>query len=217
MSTAVSTAVESLHGPLHGGRVADQVIPQPPLTPRTWLRNAAVAGLIYGANRVVGQLPGHALRLAYYRRVLGWKIGARSSVHHGMTLFGGRGGVRIGRRSTFQIGCTILGAGIGPELTVGDDVAIAYRVVLCMGQHDVRAADFHSVQAPITIEDRVFIGLHAIVLMGVTLGEGCVVSAGSVVNRSVPPYAIVRGNPAVVVGERPRNLNYSAEHFWMFH
>jgi acyl-[acyl carrier protein]--UDP-N-acetylglucosamine O-acyltransferase len=54
---------------------------------------------------------------------------------------------------------------------------------------------------PIRIEDDVFIGMNALVLKGVTIGEGAVVGAGSVVRSDVPPRAIVAGNPAVVVGK----------------
>jgi len=171
---------------------------------------------LFGANRIVGCLPGHSLRLAYFRRVLGWKIGERSSLHHGLKVFGGRGRVRIGARSTFQMDCLVVGAGMD-DLTIGDDVAIAYRAALVMGSHDVFSPGFEGITGPITIEDHVFVGTGAIVLLGVTLGEGCVVTAGSVVTKSVPPYAIVRGNPAQVVAKRPRNLQYSAEHFWPFH
>lgn len=197
-------------------RVANPM-PEAETGSRVWLRNTIVHLATFAGNRIVGQLPGHALRLAYYRHVYGWKIGRRSSIHHGLTLFGGRGGVRIGNRSTLQIGCMLLGPGLGPELTIGDNVAIAHRVVLCMGQHNVRSPDFETVLGPITIEDYVFIGLNSAVLMGVTLGEGTVVAAGSVVTRSTPPYSIVRGNPATVIGERPRGLRYSPEHFWQFH
>ena len=42
--------------------------------------------------------------------------------------------------------------------------------------------------------------------------EGVVVGAGAVVTRDVPPYAIVAGNPAKVIGERPRNLKYELRH-----
>ena len=48
------------------------------------------------ANRVVGPLPGHALRLAYLPHGARWTIGERSSIHHGLKVFGGRGRVRIG-------------------------------------------------------------------------------------------------------------------------
>ncbi len=172
--------------------------------------------MLFGANRVVGQLPGHALRLAYLRHVLGWSIGERSSVHHGLKIFGGRGRVRIGDYSTMQMDCLVVGAGMA-DLIIGNRVAIAYRASLIMGSHDVYSPTFAGITGPIIIEDYVFVGSSATILLGVTLGEGTVVTAGSVVTKSTPPYAIVRGNPAQVVGRRPRGLDYSAEHFWPFH
>lgn len=50
--------------------------------------------------------------------------------------------------------------------------------------------------APVTICDRVWIGFNAIILKGVTIGEGAVVAAGAVVTKDVAPYSIVAGNPA---------------------
>lgn len=172
--------------------------------------------VLFGYNRVVGQLPGHALRLAYLRNGLGWEIGDRTSVHHGLKIYGGRGRVRIGDQSTLQMDCLIAGAGMA-DLTIGNNVAIAYRVCLTLGMHNMLSPEFEGVTAPITIEDYVFIGSNATILLGVTLGEGTIVTAGSVVTKSTPPYSIVRGNPAQVVGRRPRGLTYSAEHFWPFH
>jgi acetyltransferase-like isoleucine patch superfamily enzyme len=172
--------------------------------------------MLFGQNRVIGQMPGHALRLAYLRHVLGWEIGERTSIHHGMKIFGGRGRVRIGHHTTFQMDCLIAGAGMA-DLTIGNNVAIAYRACITLGMHNVLSPAFEGVTAPVTIEDYVFIGSNATILMGVTLGEATVVTAGSVVTKSTPPYSIVRGNPAQVVGRRPRGLAYSAEHFWPFH
>lgn len=54
---------------------------------------------------------------------------------------------------------------------------------------------------PIVIEDNVWIGCNSIILKGVTIGEGSIVSAGSVVMDNVPSHSIVRGNPAVVVSD----------------
>jgi len=54
--------------------------------------------------------------------------------------------------------------------------------------------------APIVIEDDVFVGMDALVMKGVTIGEGAVVGAGSVVTQDVPPRTVV-GNPATVVRE----------------
>lgn len=54
----------------------------------------------------------------------------------------------------------------------------------------------------IIIKDDVWIGLNSIILSGVTIGQGAVVAAGSVVTKDVPPYAIVGGNPAKVIKYR---------------
>ena len=61
----------------------------------------------------------------------------------------------------------------------------------------------------IVIEDNAWICTRAIVLQGVTIGEGAVVGAGSVVTKDVPPYSIVGGVPAKIIGKRPREISYT--------
>ena len=51
------------------------------------------------------------------------------------------------------------------------------------------------------IEDDVWIGANAIVLKGVTIGEGSIIAAGAVVTKNVPAYSLVGGNPAKVIRE----------------
>lgn len=51
----------------------------------------------------------------------------------------------------------------------------------------------------VVIDDDVWVGARATILRGVTVGRGAIVGAGSLVNKSVPPYAIVGGNPARVL------------------
>jgi acetyltransferase-like isoleucine patch superfamily enzyme len=54
---------------------------------------------------------------------------------------------------------------------------------------------------PVIISDNVWIGMNAIILKGVTIGENSVVAAGAVVTKSVPANVVVAGNPAVVTKE----------------
>ena len=59
----------------------------------------------------------------------------------------------------------------------------------------------NSVSSSIVIKDNVWIGEKSMILKGVTIGEGSIIAAGSVVSKDVPPYVIVAGNPARVVKE----------------
>ncbi|HBE74140.1 MAG TPA: hypothetical protein DDW31_08695 [candidate division Zixibacteria bacterium] len=61
---------------------------------------------------------------------------------------------------------------------------------------------FHT--APVAVGDDVWIGARAIILKGVTVGQGSIVAAGSVVARDVAPYTVVAGNPAVKVKDIQR-------------
>ena len=67
--------------------------------------------------------------------------------------------------------------------------------------------DYHStgqgteILKPVAIGNNVWIGCKAIILKGVTIGEGAVVAAGSVVTKDVAPFTLVAGNPARVIRE----------------
>jgi maltose O-acetyltransferase len=69
-------------------------------------------------------------------------------------------------------------------------------------EHDIHDPDMRPIEAAVVIEDYVFIGPRAIILPGVTLARGCVVAAGAVVTKDVPPKAVVGGVPAKAIGER---------------
>lgn len=56
------------------------------------------------------------------------------------------------------------------------------------------------VEKDVIIEEEAWIGANVTICAGVTIGRGCNIGAGSVVRKSLPPYAIVIGNPAKIVG-----------------
>lgn len=94
--------------------------------------------------------------------------------------------------------------GIGKRITIGKDCLIANEVIIFDApghptsaslRRDGAAAPTEAVK-PITLCDNVWIGQRGIIYPGVTIGEGAVVSAGSVVMSDVAPHTIVAGNPA---------------------
>ena len=92
-------------------------------------------------------------------------------------------------------------------IKIGDNVRIAHNCSLISGQHKYNErgktiVDSGYVLAPICIGDDVWLGTGVVVLPGVTIGEGCVVAANSVVNKDVEPYSIVGGIPAKLIKKR---------------
>ena len=87
-------------------------------------------------------------------------------------------------------------------ITLGDRVCLSQGVYLCTGNHNFRSPGFDLQLGPITIGDDAWIAACAVLAPNVDIGPGAVVSLGSVVIGAVPAGAIMRGNPAVVVGYR---------------
>ena len=91
------------------------------------------------------------------------------------------------------------------SISIGHHVVISERVVLRdSDNHSIQdmeaiSSDESAVTAPIVIGDHVWVGMNTIVLKGVTIGEGAVVAAGSVVNKDVQPHCLVAGVPAKVI------------------
>jgi galactoside O-acetyltransferase len=85
------------------------------------------------------------------------------------------------------------------NLLIGDRVSIAPRVTIVTSSHPNRSrirAFAPTGKGRVTIEADAWIGAHAVILPGVTIGRGAVVGAGAVVGNDVAPFAVVAGQPA---------------------
>ena len=115
---------------------------------------------------------------------------------------GGR--ISIGENSLVNAFGTLMGHG---SVDIGTDVLIGPHTTIVAGNHtfddpDTPIVHQEIVSEGIEIRDDVWIGANCTVLDGVTLGEGSVVAAGSVVTESVPAHTVVGGAPAEKIGER---------------
>ncbi len=105
----------------------------------------------------------------------------------------------IGNNCHFN-GINIQGKGL---ITIGNNFHSGVGVSIISSDHnyDYGAAipyDDTFVTGDVTIDDNVWVGMNVILLRGVHLGEGCIIQAGSVVCKDIPPYAIAGGHPAQV-------------------
>ncbi len=139
-------------------------------------------------------------------------IGADSNVEASLVFEKDSASISIGSR-THVGGGTVLAAACNIE--IGDDVLVAFGALitdhnshsLCFAErsNDVREwirgrKDWaHVPMASVKIGNKAWIGARAIILKGVTIGEGAVAGAGSVVTKDVPDWTIVAGNPARII------------------
>jgi maltose O-acetyltransferase len=106
-----------------------------------------------------------------------------------------RAGLRLGH-NVFVAGGTHLDPDFCWLIEIGDDTVISLGVMVLAHDASTRRHVGYTRVARVRIGSRVFIGAHAIVLPGVTVGDDAVVGAGSVVRHDVAPGTVVAGNPA---------------------
>ncbi|QGU00871.1 hypothetical protein SYNTR_2277 [Candidatus Syntrophocurvum alkaliphilum] len=90
------------------------------------------------------------------------------------------------------------------EITIGKDCAISWHVCFMdTTSHSigVKGEKPRTKIEPIRVEDHVWIGIRAVILKGVTVGQGAIIANNAVVTKDVPPFTMVAGNPAKVIKE----------------
>jgi acetyltransferase-like isoleucine patch superfamily enzyme len=167
---------------------------------------------------------GAKIQLEIRKPIVGRKylfIGEGSVIDSRFVFERDRGEIIVGK-NTFIGGSTIICA---EKIEIGNDVLISWGCTII--DNDAHALEWeqrkndvadwrkglavnspgiykdwsHVESAAIKIGDKVWIGFNSVILKGLTIGEGAVIGAGSVVTKDVPEYSVVAGNPARVIKE----------------
>jgi acetyltransferase-like isoleucine patch superfamily enzyme len=174
--------------------------------PMRLLRFIRAVTLAFG-NHVVSLVPSFLFRHAYYCHILRYNLDRKTSVHMGCFFTGGN--IEIGPNTIVNRRCTLDGR---MGLKIGANCSISPEVQLLTMTHDPQDPDFAVCGGATVIEDHVWIGTRALILPGVTVGEGAVIGAGSVVTKNIAPWRIAVGNPAKEIKDRNRNIRYQCEY-----
>ncbi len=119
-------------------------------------------------------------------------------------------GVKASKNVHFYFGFTVR----NPKgLIIRKNAVIAYEAVIWSLNHDYNDKYFCGKGALTEIGEYAWICSRSIILPGVKVGEGAVVASGAVVTKDVPPYTIVGGVPAKVIGKRERKGYQYGYHF----
>lgn len=179
--------------------------------------------LLYGSN----------VRINEGARILplgGGQISLGSDVYIGRSVeIATWGSLTIGQDTSVQDRSVLVG-----QVTFGAHCLLSYGVMAASGAHvfdlhphllirdqDILAASETVGAKPICVDDDCWIGAHTVIVAGVRIGRGCVVGAGSVVTKDVPPYWVVGGVPAKRIRQRfafspPSRVNALDERSWPY-
>lgn len=122
------------------------------------------------------------------------------------TFFRYMNNIEIGHNVSINRGCEFYtSANLGTKIKIKNNVVFSPNVKLYGAGHDYKYLNLPDTSGDIVINKNVWIGGNSIILQGVDIGEGSIVSANSVVTKSIPPFSIVAGIPAKVMKKRVVN------------
>jgi acetyltransferase-like isoleucine patch superfamily enzyme len=128
-----------------------------------------------------------------------FSLGEYSVIESFVCINNAVGDVVIGDHTRIGLHNTIIG-----PVEIGNNVNLAQGITVTALNHNFsdtnKRIDEQGVSTNlVTIEDDVWVGANAVILPGVTIGEHCVVAAGAIVTKDVPPHSLVAGVPAKVI------------------
>lgn len=115
-----------------------------------------------------------------------------------LNLVGSHEFLELGNQAEINAHCFLLAK---DRIVIGDNSTLAYQTTILTsanpnGPHNKLAKIYPKMTKPVTIGHNTWIGARSTILPGVTIGNYCVIAAGSVVNKNVPDYTVVAGVPA---------------------
>lgn len=142
-------------------------------------------------------------RLCYgWRRMLlrlfGAKIGRNARIHQSVRVWA-PWNLTVGDEASIASGVDCYCV---DRLSVGDHATVSQDTMLCTATHDICDPCMKLITSPIVISPQAWVCARAFVSPGVTVGEGAVAGAQSVVTRDVPCWTVVAGNPARFIKQR---------------
>jgi len=154
--------------------------------------------------KYVGFIPIHSIRKIIYILV-GINMPLDSNIYMGANFFN-PSGITIGHDSLIGSGAFLDGRA---PLTIGNHTSLASEVMIYNDEHNVHDQNYSNSFGPVTIGDYVFIGPRAIIMPGITIGNGAVIAAGAIVTKNVPDFEVWGGVPAKKISDRKiKNPNY---------
>lgn len=165
---------------------------------------------LFRLARLRSSVTGHIPRTTQFDgriRVLGrprFEVGDYCRLGHNVFLETQEdGAIRLGTHVLLNTGCTVVSYS---RITIGNDSLVGEYVTIRDANHGISPEGLIRLQphdsSPIAIGNDVWIGAGATILRGVTIGDGAVVAANSVVTKNVPPMTVVAGSPAVPIKKR---------------
>jgi len=140
----------------------------------------------------------NGLRIAGLR-LFGAKLGKRGVSIHRTVRIWAPWNLIMADYTLIDRDCRVYNPG---HVILNTETVISENVFLCTASHDVHSMGHELIVKPIVFHGKNWVASDVIILPGVDVGVGAVVGAGAVVTRTVGPWKIVAGNPAVIVGKR---------------
>lgn len=141
--------------------------------------------------------PFHSWR-SFLLRMFGAKVGRSVHVYPGVKIWA-PWNLELADECGIASGATLYSQG---KITIGYRAVVSQGAHLCAGTHDYNHPGFPLITMPVLVGDHAWIAAEAFIHPGITIGNGCVIGARSVVNKDMPAWMVCAGHPCKPVKER---------------